>query len=102
LIIAGIIFAVWPVLVARDNDLEQPTSLLTSGPYAFSRNPMYLGWAVFAVGQAILVNSLWLAIAALAASLYLQFVTIPQEEETLQREFGTDYEAYRRRVRRWP
>ena len=101
LIIAGVSVTLWPVFVAQDEDLEHPSSLLTTGPYAFSRNPMYLGWAILAVGLAILVNSLWLAIAALAAWLYLQFLTIPQEEKALQRDFGAEYDAYRRRVRRW-
>ena len=101
LIIAGVFVAFWPVLVAREDDLEDPTSLLTMGPYAISRNPMYLGWMILAVGLAILMNSLWLALAALAAWLYLHFVTIPREEKALQREFGAEYDAYRRRVRRW-
>ena len=101
LMTTGVAIATWCVVVARDNDLEQPTSLLTSGPYAFSRNPMYLAWAAIAIGLVLLVNSLWLMIGALAAWIYLQAVTIPREEEALQSNFGAEYEAYRRRVRRW-
>jgi protein-S-isoprenylcysteine O-methyltransferase Ste14 len=101
LILAGLVVAIWAAWVAGDDDLEQPASLLTQGPYAFSRNPMYLGWASMALGLAVLLNSLWLAVAALLASIYLHTVTIPREEQELQRTFGAEYQAYRRRVRRW-
>jgi protein-S-isoprenylcysteine O-methyltransferase Ste14 len=101
LMIAGASTAIWAVIEARDNDLARPTSLLTSGPYAFSRNPMYLSWAVIGLALATLLNSLWIAIAALSASAYLHMVTIPREEQALLSKFGAEYDVYRDTVRRW-
>jgi len=98
LMITGVIFAFWAVFVAGNHDLTRPASLLTKGPYAFSRNPMYLAWTAFAVGLGLLLNSLWLAIAALGASIYIHTVTIPGEEQALQRSFGAEYASYRKRV----
>src|SRR4030067_1075109 len=62
LIVAGITLCLWAALAARDNDLERPAVLMTGGPYAFSRNPMYLGWALIMVGLSLRFNPLWLAI----------------------------------------
>jgi protein-S-isoprenylcysteine O-methyltransferase Ste14 len=101
LIIKGSVIIDRSVILAHGNDLGHPEYLLTGGPYAFSRNPMYLSWVMLALGIVILVNSLWLGIASLAATLYINFVTIPREERDLQRRFESEYTTYRQRVRRW-
>jgi len=101
LIILGLAIAAWSVIAASDNDMAHPRVLITRGPYAFSRNPMYLGWTSLSVGITFAVNSLWMASAVAAAWPYLNFVSIPREEASLQRTFGPEYEAYRHRVRRW-
>ena len=62
---------------------------------------MYLSWAIIGIGLTVLFNSLWLAIATLVATMYIHVITIPREEQALQRTFGTQYETYRKRVRRW-
>ena len=101
MIIMGAAVTTWAVFVAGDNNMEHPTSLTTSGPYAFSRNPMYLSWAIITLGLALLWNSLWLAIAMLGASTFIQVYTIPGEERALLCKFGVEYETYRKCVRRW-
>lgn len=77
------------------------SSLVISGIFRRSRNPMYLGMLVLLTAWAI-----WLGNAANVVTLYLffSFMTrfqIKPEEEALTRLFGEEYEAYRKRVSRW-
>lgn len=77
------------------------TSLVTSGILGWTRNPMYLGMAIFYVGLALILNSL-VAIALLPLVLAIvQKQVIAREEAYLERAFGAEYVAYKNRVRRW-
>ena len=77
------------------------TVLIHEGPYRFSRNPIYVGFAVTYVGLAIAMDS-WVALLLLLPCLVVvdRFV-IRREERYLAAKFGADYDAYRGRVRRW-
>jgi protein-S-isoprenylcysteine O-methyltransferase Ste14 len=77
------------------------TVLISEGPYRFSRNPIYLGFAITYVGLAIAMDS-WIALILLIPCLAIvdRFV-IQREERYLAAKFGADYEAYRQKVRRW-
>jgi protein-S-isoprenylcysteine O-methyltransferase Ste14 len=81
---------------------NQPASeLVTSGPYRFTRNPMYTGFAIVFIGGALVIDSLW-PFALLPLVLALVFLLVIRREEAyLADEFGDQYAAYRRRVRRW-
>jgi protein-S-isoprenylcysteine O-methyltransferase Ste14 len=81
--------------------LEPQTTLITSGPYRFSRNPLYLGGNVFIFfGAALLLGSpTALVITALHIPLMDRFIR--REEEQLERSFGDEWRRYKRRVRRW-
>jgi protein-S-isoprenylcysteine O-methyltransferase Ste14 len=82
-------------------ELRPGQTLLTPGPYAASRNPMFLfeltfwfGWALFYGSIAVLIGFLlWLAM--------FQFVIVPWEERDLEARFGDAYRAYKARVPRW-
>ena len=77
------------------------TSLLQSGLFAFSRNPIYLGFAVTYAGFAVGMDSP-LALGLLVPCLVvMDRLVIPREEAHLKRVFGTPYELYCRKVRRW-
>lgn len=81
---------------------NQPTSVLVrTGPYRFSRNPIYLAFSVFQLGLASWVNSVWLVATLLAAVALMVSVVIPREERYLERRFGAEYLDYKRSVRRW-
>jgi protein-S-isoprenylcysteine O-methyltransferase Ste14 len=77
------------------------TSLVTSGPFRFSRNPMYVGMVLTLIGLAIGLGSLspWFAIPLFAAAIATRI--IPVEEAMLAEAFGQPYRDYRQRVRRW-
>ena len=75
--------------------------LTTGGPFRYSRNPAYLALAMIYAGIASLRNSLW-AILPLPLVVYvIQRKVIGREERYLERTFGEEYLAYKRRVRRW-
>jgi protein-S-isoprenylcysteine O-methyltransferase Ste14 len=78
-----------------------PRRLVTTGPYRYSRNPMYLGVLLLLCGWATLFGSLTLAIYALVVALAFQLRVLLAEESWAARTFGRDWEAYRARVPRW-
>ena len=77
------------------------TALVTSGPYRFTRNPMYLGMAFLYAAVALASGVIWaLAILPVVIALVDRLV-IAREEPYLERKFGHAYRDYRSRVRRW-
>jgi protein-S-isoprenylcysteine O-methyltransferase Ste14 len=77
------------------------TTLVTSGPYRFTRNPMYLGLVLMLIGLATLLGSLtpWLVIPPFAWWIDRRFIR--HEEAMLETHFGQAFADLRRRVRRW-
>jgi len=80
---------------------EPTTAIVRTGPYRFSRNPIYLAFSVFQLGIAAWVNSVWLVATLVAAVALINFVVIPKEEQYLERKFGEEYLDYKASVRRW-
>ena len=76
------------------------SSLVQHGPFRYSRNPGYLSLTIYA-GIAILRNALWAILLLPLLLLVTQRELIEREERYLQRTFGEEYLAYKRRVRRW-
>ncbi len=76
------------------------TTLVTQGPFRFSRNPLYLSLAVIYLGAATSLDTLW-PIVFLPGILAAIRLVILQEERYLERKFGQEYLAYKARVRRW-
>lgn len=81
--------------------IRPATVLVMEGPYRYTRNPMYLGLAMLTVAFGLLLNSWWPMLLLIPALLTVQHFVIVSEEQYLHRRFGTDYDAYTRRVRRW-
>jgi protein-S-isoprenylcysteine O-methyltransferase Ste14 len=81
---------------------NQPTTtIVRTGPYRFSRNPIYLAFTLLQLGIAGLANSLWLVLTLLAAVAVMSFVVIPKEERYLEARFPSEYLPYKYSVRRW-
>jgi len=81
---------------------RKPTTVIVrTGPYRFSRNPIYLSFSLLQLGIAIWVNSLWLLATLASAVALIHYVVIRREEQYLERRFGAQYLAYKTSVRRW-
>ena len=101
LIILGICLSAWAVIEAGEMDISSPEMLITSGPYAFSRNPMYVGWSLLYLGVTFALNSNWLLAFFLPVIVYIHIWEIPKEERTLEQKIGARYREYRDQVRRY-
>jgi len=75
--------------------------LVTSGFFAFTRNPMYLGLIIASLGAAIWFGRPLMYLAPLLVFMIANWVFIPFEEAKMRRQFGAAFDAYTRRVRRW-
>jgi protein-S-isoprenylcysteine O-methyltransferase Ste14 len=81
---------------------NQPTTtIVRTGPYRFSRNPIYLAFSLLQLGIALWLNSLWLVVTLLPAVAVMSLVVIPREERYLEARFPSDYPPYKTSVRRW-
>lgn len=80
---------------------EATTTMVTSGIYRFTRNPMYLGFFLVLIGWAIYLSN-WLALAVLPLFVwYMNRFQILPEERALGAKFPEAFTAYKRSVRRW-
>ncbi len=95
-------WSIWAQSAAGTNpDVRAPTTaLVVAGPYAVSRNPIYLGFLVGHVGVALLVRSAW-ALAAVVVAAGLLHRLVLREEAFLRQLFGDLYDQYCLKVRRW-
>ncbi len=89
----------------RSGQNEKPwtptTAIVGAGPYRFTRNPMYLGLAFLYSAVALWFDHGWPLLFLPIAVFVIQTRVIVREERYLERRFGEEYSAYRRRVRRW-
>jgi len=80
---------------------ETTSTIVTSGIYRFTRNPMYVGLALILLAWAVFVSSAWALLGPLVFILYMNRFQIVPEERVLSRIFGNAYSAYQAKVRRW-
>ncbi|MHA2389277.1 MAG: methyltransferase family protein [Candidatus Hodarchaeales archaeon] len=78
-----------------------PSTLVTSGPYRYTRNPIYFGVVLILFGLAIMTASLTVLISALGVFLFFWRAFVIWEEKKLEETFGEEYLEFKRRVRRW-
>ena len=83
------------------NPFRPSSALVTTGPYRFSRNPMYVGLTLLYAGVAIWVNTVWPLLFLPVILIVLHYGVVVREEAYLARTFGDEYRHYARRVRRW-
>ena len=77
-----------------------PEHLVASGPYAYTRNPMYLGHVIFLAGLALTLQSVLAALIAVATAVWMDW-RVRRDEKRLRERFGQAYIDYRQRVKRW-
>lgn len=103
---AGFALAVWAIVTIRKAgsriETSMPTTtIISSGPYGFMRNPIYLGMFLSQTGLAIGFNSLWVLAMLVPFYLVIRYGVVAREEAYLERKFGGTYLGYKSRVRRW-
>jgi protein-S-isoprenylcysteine O-methyltransferase Ste14 len=80
---------------------EKTAVLVTGGAYRITRNPMYVGMLLLLVAWAVYLAAPWAAAGPLLFFAWIDRFQIAPEERVMAAKFGAEFEAYRRRVRRW-
>jgi protein-S-isoprenylcysteine O-methyltransferase Ste14 len=106
LVVAGLAVAIWGrnLMIRAGTNVEPykpTTAIVDKGPFAYSRNPLYLCLLAVYLGIALLSGSGWLLILGVPLLLIMRYGVIAREERYLETKFGETYLAYKRRVRRW-
>ena len=108
LALAGVVIAVSGVIAIRRakttlNPLKPETTstIVTSGVYRITRNPMYLGLAFVLLAWAVFMSSGWSLLGLVCFILYMNRFQIMPEERVLSGMFAASYAAYQAKVRRW-
>lgn len=106
LMLVGLFLMTWVTMTfgraeMRSRSQEGPPVLLTSGPFRFSRNPMYIGKLIWVVGLAVMLGSLIVFLFPVLFFVFANFVIVPREESRLEQMLGEQYIQYKQRVRRW-
>ncbi|WP_436924918.1 methyltransferase family protein [Halosimplex amylolyticum] len=95
----GLLIIGWAVRTVGDPN-GQPAGLVITGPYAYTRNPMYVGWSALYLGIALVLNIAWLFVVFPAVVAACHRV-VRREERSMELEFSDEYRTYRREVRRY-
>jgi protein-S-isoprenylcysteine O-methyltransferase Ste14 len=103
---AAFALAIWAIVTIRRagtavETVKPTTTIVASGPFRFTRNPIYLGMMLGLIGLAIAFNTLWVLVTLVAFFFLLRYGVIAREEAYLERKFGDVYLGYKSRVRRW-
>ena len=105
-VVLGVGFAAWAVMRqfqqgTHPEVTHATTALVTTGPYAISRNPIYVGLLLIQAGIG-LMTGMWIALVLLPGTWWgLHHFVVLREEAELAQAFGEAYELYVRRTRRW-
>ena len=110
LLVTGLIYGIWslivqntigeggPVEIGNIEISPKTKNLVDSGPYKYTRNPMLFGAFLIYLAFALLVNSITSVIIVCALIVFMLTVVVKMEEKRLLKDFGNQYEEYRKRV----
>jgi protein-S-isoprenylcysteine O-methyltransferase Ste14 len=106
--LAGVLIAISGVIAIRRAETtlnplkpETTSTIVTSGVYRFTRNPMYVGLALVLLAWAVFISSAWSLLGVVCFILYMNRFQIMPEERVLSGMFAASYAAYQAKVRRW-
>lgn len=105
LFIVGLAILLWGIFKMREigkspDHKDEPTELITDGPFQYSRNPLYLSLIVSYLGLTAILNSLWPLLPLVVLVWYFNRMA-KREEEYLEAKFGDEFRQYSENVRRW-
>ncbi|MGH9891800.1 MAG: methyltransferase family protein [bacterium] len=103
---SGVLLAIWGRGVMERagtnvNPTLPTTALVATGPFRFSRNPLYVALTLLYIGLALLTNALWVLVLIVPVLLVMHYGVVRREERYLEAKFGDAYRAYRSSVRRY-
>ena len=108
--VSGAAAGIWLVFWGYANLIRYRTALLsssttshlvTSGPYRFTRNPVYLGYTLVMLGAGFFTGNLWMVLASAMTAAITHAWIVRSEEKHLLARFGFEFECYCRRTRAW-
>jgi protein-S-isoprenylcysteine O-methyltransferase Ste14 len=104
--VLALALAIWAIDTMTRAGTNVPTNrptiaIVESGPYRFTRNPIYLGMFGGLIGLGIAFDNPWLLLLMALFALVIRYGVVAREEAYLERMFGDAYRGYRWRVRRW-
>jgi protein-S-isoprenylcysteine O-methyltransferase Ste14 len=102
----GVVLAITAIATFHQSGTHIPpykptTTIVAHGPYALTRNPIYIGMFLGQIGLSIAFNSWWILAMLVPFVLVIRYGVIAREEAYLERKFGDTYLDYKSRVRRW-
>jgi len=100
----GLLVWGWRTMLGQGEhpDIRKPTNAIVStGPFAFSRNPLYISLTLLYTGISLVVNTVWPLVFLPVVLIVMHYGVILREERYLERLFGEEYQQYRAKVRRW-
>jgi len=77
------------------------TTIISTGIYAYSRNPIYVAFCLVPIGTGIFLNSFWILVSFIPSVILVYYIAIKKEEQYLEDKFGDEYVQYKSKVRRW-
>ena len=103
--LAGLLLLLWSLVSFGQSfrvgiDTDHPDKLITTGVFAFSRNPIYVAFALILLGQ-FLIFSNWILLVYIGAAIWLFHRQVLREEDYLKEHYGKEYLEYCNRVRRY-
>jgi protein-S-isoprenylcysteine O-methyltransferase Ste14 len=106
LFIGGISLVLLCAMIFRKNETALPpwqptTKIVRSGPYQFTRNPIYTGFFLIVLGTSFMLGSLWGVFTCIPLFFFLDRYVIPLEEKYLEGKFGDTYREFKSKVGRW-
>jgi protein-S-isoprenylcysteine O-methyltransferase Ste14 len=106
IVATSVALAVWALVTFRKagtrvEPYKPTTAIVSHGPFALTRNPIYLGMFLGQTGLAVGFDSLWVLAMLVPFFLVIRYGVVAREETYLERKFGRVYLDYKSRTRRW-
>jgi protein-S-isoprenylcysteine O-methyltransferase Ste14 len=106
IVVLGLALIVWSFRIfhrrgTTHDPYGEPTALVAEGPFALTRNPMYVGVSAVLLGVAVLIGTVPVFLAPLLFLATMHVYFVPLEESRMERLLGSEYLEYKKRVRRW-